>query len=92
MSYGFRVKENNCHVMPKGPIRMDGRGPFGIPAMPPRRKLFLTIAMSVLALLTIIRLIASSIAGSPDWPADLLGVAASIAMIVMVRRTPTRGA
>lgn len=71
---------------------MDGRGPFGLPAMPPRRKLFLTIAMSVLALLTVIRLFASSVAGSPGWPADLLGVAAAVAMLVMVRRTPTRGA
>lgn len=70
---------------------MDGRGPFGIPPIPQGRKLFLTVAMSVLTLLTVMRLIAELMAGSNDWPYYLLGAAATLTMIVMVRRTPTKG-
>jgi multisubunit Na+/H+ antiporter MnhB subunit len=69
---------------------MDGRGPFGMPALPHGRKLFLTVAMSLLGLLTVIRLIAEVVAGIGGWPPYLLGIAVIIVMIVMVRRTPTK--
>jgi bacteriorhodopsin len=66
------------------------RGPFGLPALPAKRKLFLTVAMSVLGILTLIRLLVEVVTGSSDWPYYLLGIVAVTVMIFMVRRTPTK--
>jgi hypothetical protein len=67
------------------------RGPFGLPAMPARRKLVLIIGMSFLGILTLVRLLVEVITGSSGWPYSLLGIAAVLVMILIVRRTPTKG-
>lgn len=67
------------------------RGPFGLPAMPARRKLVLTVAMSLLGVLTLVRLLVEVVTGNSEWPYSLLGIAAVLVMILIVRRTPTKG-
>lgn len=59
--------------------------------MPARRKLVLTVAMSLLGVSTLVRLLVEVVTGNSEWPYSLLGIAAVLVMILIVRRTPTKG-
>jgi hypothetical protein len=59
--------------------------------MPARRKLVLITGISLLGVLTLVRLLVEVATGSSGWPYSLLGIAAVLVMILIVRRTPTKG-
>lgn len=64
---------------------------FGVRPMPSGQKLFMTIGVSVLILGSSIQLILHLASGGSDWPYYALAVVVTVAMLVMVRRTPTKG-
>lgn len=64
---------------------------FGLGPMPLRQKLFMTVGISLLILGTATQLILHLASGGSDWPYYAVGVAATVTMLVMVRRTPTKG-
>jgi len=64
---------------------------FGLGPMPPGQKLVMTIGTSLLALAAAVQLIGHLASGGSEWPIYALGVVVTVTLLVLVRRTPTKG-
>ena len=64
---------------------------FGLGPMYPRQKIIMTFGTSILAAGAAIQLVSRIVQNGNDWLYYLLGLGVTVTMLVIVRRTPTKG-